>query len=65
MGDVGEVVAVDSYELERMRRSIAMLRHGSQVLNREEAMALILELQDVQRRLDELRGGLARLLEDA
>ena len=65
MGGAGEVVAVDSYELERMRRSIAMLRHGSQVLNREEAMALIRELQDVQRRLDELRGGLARLLEDA
>ncbi len=58
----GEVVAMDSYELERMRRSIAMLRHGSGALGREDAMALIRELQDVQHRLDELRAGLARLL---
>jgi predicted nucleic acid-binding Zn-ribbon protein len=52
-------------ELESMRRSIAMLNpRTARVLDREEAMALLQELQDVQRRLWTLRHELRRLLDD-
>lgn len=47
-----------------MRRSIAMLQPRAHALDREEAMELITELQDVGRRLGELRAGLERLLEE-
>jgi hypothetical protein len=44
-------VAVDRlHELERMRRSIAMLQPGTKALSREDAMRLIAELQDLERR---------------
>ena len=36
-------------ELESMRRSIAMLNPRASALDREEAMALLRELQDVER----------------
>lgn len=52
------------HELENMRRSIAMLQPRAHALDREEAMELITELQDVGRRLGELRAGLERLLEE-
>lgn len=52
-------------ELENIRRSIAMLRPGTCALDREDAMGLIGELQDVQRRLEHLRNALALLLEEA
>jgi len=52
------------HELESMRRSIAMLNPRSSALDREEAMALLQELQDVERRLRDLRNGLRRLLDE-
>ncbi len=51
-------------ELESMRRSIAMLNPRASALDREEAMALLQELQDVDRRLRTLRDGLRRLLDE-
>jgi predicted nucleic acid-binding Zn-ribbon protein len=52
-------------ELESMRRSIAMLNpRTARVLDREEAMALLQELQDVQRRLWTLRHELRKLLDE-
>jgi len=51
-------------ELESMRRSIAMLNPRAAALDREEAIAVIAELQDVERRLGTLRDGLRRLLDD-
>ena len=52
-------------ELETMRRSIAMLNPRASALDREEAMALLLELQDVERRLRTLRDGLRTLLDES
>jgi hypothetical protein len=52
------------YELESMRRSIAMLQPGVKALSREEAMRLIAELQDVERRLRRLKTGLLRLVDE-
>jgi vacuolar-type H+-ATPase subunit D/Vma8 len=46
------------HELERMRRSIAMLQPGTKALSREDAMKLIAELQDVERRMRALREAL-------
>ena len=55
-------------ELESLRRSIAMLNPRTprviDRLDREEAMALLAELQDVDRQLRTLKTGLRRLLED-
>jgi len=51
-------------ELESMRRSIAMLNPRASALDREEAMALLRELQDVAYRLKTLRDGLQGLLDD-
>jgi len=47
-----------------MRRSIAMLNPRAHALDREEAMALLTELQEVERRLWALRQGLRRLLDE-
>jgi hypothetical protein len=53
------------YELDTLGRSIAMLSPGVNALSREEAMRLLSELADAQeRRLDRLRAGLHRLLEE-
>jgi hypothetical protein len=52
------------YELENMRRSIAMLPSGAAGLSREEAIALLAELADVQARLERLRDGLRRLVDE-
>jgi vacuolar-type H+-ATPase subunit D/Vma8 len=53
-----------SHELENLRRSLAMLRVGAPALDREAAMALVRELQDLERQIRRLRDGLRRLLED-
>ena len=53
------------YELEIMRRSLAMLSPGVQALTREDAIALVEELTAVQDRLDHLRVGLRRLIDDS
>lgn len=58
--------AVDRrYELEIMRRSLAMLSPGVQALSREDAIRLIEELTAVQDRLDHLRDGLRQLIEES
>lgn len=46
------------------RRSITMLTPGTKVLSREEALALLEELAEVQGRLDRLRSGIRRLVDD-
>ncbi len=53
------------YELEALRRSLAMLRPGAPALDREEAMRLVRELQDLERQLRRLRRGLQELLSDS
>lgn len=51
-------------DLERLRRSLAMLTPGQPAgLSREEAVGLLGELQHARRRLDQLEDGLRRLLE--
>ena len=52
------------YELETLRRSLAMLRPGAPALDREEAMRLVRELQDLERQLRTLRRGLQQLLSE-
>ena len=52
------------YELETLRRSLAMLRPGAPALDREEAMRLVRELQDLERQLRTLRYGLQQLLSE-
>ena len=52
------------YELETLRRSHAMLRPGAPALDREEAMHLVRELQDLERQLRTLRRGLMELLSE-
>jgi hypothetical protein len=52
------------YELEIMRRSLAMLTPGVRALTREEALRLVEELAAVQTQLERLRDGLRRLIED-
>ncbi len=53
------------YELESLRRSLAMLRPGAPALDRQEAMRLVRELQDLERQLRTLWEGLQRLLAEA
>jgi hypothetical protein len=52
------------FELESLRRSLAMLRPGAPALDREEAMRLVRELQTLERQLRAMREGLVRLLAD-
>jgi vacuolar-type H+-ATPase subunit D/Vma8 len=53
------------FELETLRRSLAMLRPGAPALDREEAIGLVRELQELERQLRTLRQGLERLLSEA
>jgi hypothetical protein len=53
------------YELETLRRSLAMLRPGAPALDREEAIRLVRELQDFERKLRALRHGLQHLLAES
>jgi len=43
------------YELEQLRRSIAMLSPGARALDREQALRVLADLQAAQRERDELR----------
>jgi vacuolar-type H+-ATPase subunit D/Vma8 len=52
------------FELESLRRSLAMLRPGAPALDREEAMRLVRELQALERQVRTMRRGLVRLLEE-
>jgi len=47
------------YELENLRRSIAMLSPGARALDREQALRVLADLQAAQRERDELRERLA------
>ena len=60
-------LAVEPYELERLRRSLAMLSPGAaaSALTREQAMSLITELVAAQARLGRLRAELRRLVDEA
>jgi vacuolar-type H+-ATPase subunit D/Vma8 len=53
------------YELETLRRSLAMLRPGAPALDREAAMRLVRELQDLERQMRALRHGLQQLLAES
>lgn len=53
------------YELEMMRRSLAMLRPGVQALTREEALRLVDQLARVEAELGRLRAGLRALLDES
>ena len=53
-----------SHELEIIRRSVAMLTPGQHALRREDALYLIEELARLTKRLDELRSGLRRLVDE-
>lgn len=52
------------HELESRRWSLAMLPPRAPGLEREEAMALLGELEETERRLKRLREGLTKLLEE-
>jgi hypothetical protein len=52
------------YELETLRRSLAMLRPGAPALDREEAMRLVRELQELERQMRTLRRGIQELLSE-
>lgn len=52
---------MDKHDLERLRRSLAMIAPGQLALRREEAIALLEDLAGVQERLDSLRTELRRL----
>lgn len=53
------------YELETLRRSLAMLSPEMMALSREEAVRLVEELQQVWEQVDRLRDGLRKLLDDS
>ena len=57
------VRGLDRHELERFRRSLAMLTPGQLALRREDALALLAELERVQERLELLQAELRRLPE--
>ena len=53
---------MEPWDVEGLRRSLAMLRPGAATfLNREEAIQILEELQRVQGRLDQLKAELRRL----
>jgi vacuolar-type H+-ATPase subunit D/Vma8 len=52
-----------SYELDHLRRSLAMLRPGGPALDREKAMRLVEELQSFEQEVRRLRQGMQDLLD--
>lgn len=53
-----------SYELEILRRSVAMLSPGAPALRREDALRLLGELAAVEARLERLLAELRRLVDE-
>jgi hypothetical protein len=53
------------YVLDTLARSLAMLTPGAPALNREDAMRLVAELEEAERRLAQLIGELRRLADQA
>ena len=43
------------HEIERIRRSVAMLPPGQKALSREDAMAMLRQLDSAERQLEQLR----------
>ncbi len=43
------------HEIERIRRSVAMLPLGQKALSREDAMAMLRQLDSAERQLEQLR----------
>ena len=56
---------MDGTEIVALRRSLAMLPPKSAGLNREEAMRLLVQIQETDQRLRDLQEGLTALLERA
>lgn len=52
-------------ELEHLARSLAALPHGQTALSRDQALALMEELAELQGRHDELVAALRRLVDEA
>jgi hypothetical protein len=57
---------VEAHDLERVRRSLAMLPPGAKdtVMSREEAMALVAELAELKGRLERIRAVLRDALRE-
>ena len=54
------------YEIENLRRSLGMLRPGVAAgLSREQALELLRQLQDVERRMEQLKHTLRKLADEA
>lgn len=53
------------YQLEQLRRSLVLLTPGVPALDREQAIGLLAELQEVQGRLDRLKARLRQLADEA
>lgn len=51
--------------LDRLARSLAMLAPGAPALDREQAMRLVADLEEAERRLAQLIGELRRLADQA
>ena len=64
MGNVCSGGVERGNELEIIRRSLAMLTPGQYALRREDAIDLVEELAELTKRLEALRSGLARLIEE-
>ena len=57
---------MEPWDLENLRRSIAMLQPGQQsYLKREQALQLLEDVRLLQGRLEQLKAELRRLAEDA
>jgi hypothetical protein len=53
------------YELEILRRSIAMLTPGQSALSREQALELLQDLADTEQRLERLKFALRTMADEA
>lgn len=53
------------YELDNLRRSLAMLSPGAQALRREDTIDLVAELEDTEERLRRLIAELRRVADEA
>ena len=52
-------------DYEQLRRSVAMLQPGAPALDREDAMVLLADLDDLDTRLRRVKEGLRSLVDEA